>query len=255
MVDPVEVSVAGLSVDLGPRRALSGVSFEVAAGRFVAVVGPNGSGKTTLLRAISGALAPALGVVRVGGADVRAMAPRARGQTLALLRQEDPLELDFLVEEVVLMGRSPYKRLLEGDGAEDLAIVRDALARTDAAALEGRVFTALSGGERQRVLLARALAQRPRLLLLDEPTNHLDIAHQLAILACVRQLGVTVIAALHDLNLALRFADEAVLLAAGEARAVGPVSAVLTEARVAEVFGVSAERLVARAGHAVLAFE
>ena len=246
------LDVEGLSVALDGHAILEGVSLSVPAGGFTALMGPNGSGKTTLIRAVAGTLARQAGTVRVGGADVSGLARRALARKVAVLRQEPRLDFDFLVHEVVMMGRSPHKGLLEPDGAEDRAIVDEALAMTDVSHLVGRIFATLSGGEKQRVLLARALAQRPSLLLLDEPTNHLDVAHQLALLDCVRGLGITVLAALHDLNMALRFAGDAVLLSNGRVHAAESIEAVLNEANVREVFGVEAQRVSAPDGTSVL---
>jgi iron complex transport system ATP-binding protein len=247
------LDVEGVSVDLGGRPIVEEVTLRVGTGRFAALMGPNGSGKTTLIRAIAGLIPPRRGEIRVGGQRVSTLGRRRLAQTIAVLRQEPRLDVDFLVEEVVMMGRSPHKRLLEPDRAEDRAIVREALEMTDCGDLARRVFTTLSGGEKQRVLLARALAQRPTLLLLDEPTNHLDVRHQLTLLGCVRRLGMTVLAAIHDPNLALRFADDAILLSRGRIHAAGPIAEVMTEARVSDVFGVHAARVETPGGLVVLA--
>ena len=248
------LEVDGLSVDLAGVRVLHDVSFAIPAGAFAALTGPSGSGKTTLLRAIGNAVGAATGQVRLDGTPVPRIDRRTLARTVAVLRQEPRLDFDFLVEEVVMMGRSPYKGLLEPDHASDRAIVDECLGLTDARHLVKRTFTTLSGGEKQRVLLARALAQRPSLLLLDEPTNHLDIGHQLGLVGCVRGLGITVLAALHDLPVALRFATEAVLLENGRLAACGPIDEVLSVERVASVFGVTAHRLTAADGTPTFAF-
>jgi iron complex transport system ATP-binding protein len=250
--DPI-IDVRDLSVDLGGKRILDGISFGVEEGSFHAVVGPNGSGKTTLIRSLYRAIDRASGTIRIDGAPIETFDRRALARTIAVLRQEPDLAFDFLVEELVMMGRSPYKNLFDPDREEDREIVRRALELTDVADLGRRNFTTLSGGERQRVLLARALAQRPRILLLDEPTNHLDIRHQLDVLRRVRELGLTVLAALHDLNLADRFATSVLLLDRGRAVAEGPPEVVLTPERIRQIFGVSALRLAHERG-GVLAF-
>jgi iron complex transport system ATP-binding protein len=149
------------------------------------------------------------------------------------------------VRDVVLLGRTPHRARWGVDGATDLAVARRAMARTGADALAGRDFATLSGGERQRVHLARALAQEPRLLLLDEPTNHLDVGAQLAVLGLARELaaeGVTVLAALHDLNHALRYCDHVLVLDAGRVVAAGDPREVLTDRLVGDVYGVRAHR-------------
>ena len=248
------LSVADLQVVLSGQEIVSGVGFDVPAGGFTALMGPNGCGKTTVLRAIYGALTPRAGSVRIDGADALGMRPAQRARKVAVLRQSPRMDFEFLVHEVVAIGRSPHKGLLEPDRAEDRAIVEEALQLTDAKHLWSRIFTTLSGGEKQRVLLARAIAQRPSLLLLDEPTNHLDLSHQIGILDCVRGLQITVLAALHDPNLALRFATDAVVLRSGRVHASGPIGEVLTPATLGEVFGVKVERLQRGDGSPVLAF-
>ena len=237
------LDVEDLAVALGGRRVLEGVSISVPPGRFAAVVGPNGSGKTTFIRALYRSVAPAAGRVRIDGADVANLSRGALGRTVAVLRQEGAPPFDFTVAELVAMGRSPFKGLLEPDDADDAARVADCLALCDLEALAGRSFSTLSGGEQQRVLLARALAQQPQVLLLDEPTNHLDLFHQLDLLGRVRTLGCTVVAALHEIALADRFADQVLLLDHGRAVAEGAPADVLTPERLGEVFRVAARRV------------
>jgi iron complex transport system ATP-binding protein len=250
--DPI-IAVRDLSVELGGARILDGVRLSVEEGAFFAIVGPNGSGKTTLIRSLYRAVERSSGSIEICGSSIDALDRRALGRTIAVLRQEPDLAFDFLVEELVMMGRSPYKGLFDPDLREDREIVERALELTDVAGLKKRNFATLSGGERQRVLLARALAQRPRILLLDEPTNHLDVRHQLDVLRRVRELGLTVIAALHDLNLADRFATRVLMLDRGRAVADGPPEEVLAADRIREIFGVSALRVAHEHGR-VLAF-
>jgi iron complex transport system ATP-binding protein len=253
MVERV-LAVDDLHVVLGGHPVLSGVSLNVAKGSFTAIVGPNGSGKTTLLRAIYRAVPRTRGSIAVLGSPIDTLSRAQLGRAIGVLRQEPPLSFDFLVEELVLMGRSPHKKLLDPDTATDREIVRESLALTDVAHLASRSFSTLSGGEKQRVLLARALAQRPALLLLDEPTNHLDVKHQLEVLACVRRLGITTVAALHDLNLLFAFATDALLLHRGRALAGGSPDAVLSPEHIREAFGVDAEVLTTADARTVLAF-
>lgn len=239
----VELQVQGLQVSLSGRPILQDVGFSVSSGRFCAVVGPNGSGKTTLIRTLYRSLSPGAGSVRIDDRDLEAL-PRAElARRVAVLRQEPDLSFDFSALELVLMGRSPFKGLLEPDRKEDLQVAQDCLRACDAEAFAGRGFLSLSGGEKQRVLLARALAQQPGLLLLDEPTNHLDLYHQLDILNRVRNLGCTVVAALHDLQLAQQFADQVVVLSAGRVVADGPPEVALTSDRIREVFQVQAKQV------------
>lgn len=155
--------------------------------------------------------------------------------------QESGAEFELTVREVVAMGRTPHKRLLDGDTAEDAGLIRSALTAVDATDLAHRPFDQLSGGERQRVLIARALAQQPSLLVLDEPTNHLDIRHQLDVLGALRRLPATVLVALHDLNLAAYYCDRLYVLCDGKVTAAGPPADILTSQLLSEVYGVTSE--------------
>jgi iron complex transport system ATP-binding protein len=205
-----------------------------ASNEVVGIVGPNGSGKSTTLRCLYRALKPAAGVVLLDGENVHKRQKVARD--LAALTQESQVEFDFTVAEVVEMGRLPHDR----DPEADRRIVADALATVDVAHLVDRGFLSLSGGERQRVLIARAIAQRPRVLVLDEPTNHLDIRHQLDVLALARGLGVTVLTVLHDLNLAASYCDRIYVLDEGRVVAHGTPEEVLVPELIAKVFHVTA---------------
>lgn len=234
----MRLDVEGVSVETADGvRLVEDIRLAVGSGAFVGLVGPNGSGKSTLLRCVYRALRPACGVVRAGGDDVHALDPRAAARRLAALPQESPAEFDFTVAEVVAMGRMPHRGRT---AADDGAVCAAAMERTGVAHLAHRGFPGLSGGEKQRVLIARALAQRPEVLVLDEPTNHLDIAHQLQVLSLVRGSGLTVLAALHDLNLAAAYCDVLYVVASGRVVASGPPHDVLRPELLAEVFGVRA---------------
>jgi iron complex transport system ATP-binding protein len=229
-IDDVTIEASGV-------RLVEDVRLAVGSGSFVGLVGPNGSGKSTLLRSVYRALRPAGGAIRLDGDDLHAMDPRAAARALAALPQESSAEFDFTVAEVVAMGRLPHRNRT---AASDRDICARAMARTGVAHLADRGFLSLSGGEKQRVLIARALAQQPRVLVLDEPTNHLDIAHQLDVLSLVRGSGTTVLAALHDLNLAAAHCDVLHVIDGGRIVASGPPQDVLRPALLAEVFGVRA---------------
>jgi iron complex transport system ATP-binding protein len=210
---------------------LRDVSLVAQAGQVLGLIGPNGAGKSTLLRAISGALAPAEGGVRLGDLDLRRISAAERARHVAVVPQVAHLPESFSVAEVVLMGRAPHLPRFGGESARDREIARQAMLRTATWALADRWIGQLSGGERQRVLIARALAQEPRLLLLDEATAHLDLKHQTATLELARRLargGLTVIAALHDLNLAALYADRLALLHQGALLACDTPERVLT---------------------------
>ena len=235
------IEIDDVAVELGGNSILDGVTTRVEESRFVGLVGPNGAGKTTLLRAIHGVLAPDRGEVRVGGDSVAALSSTEASRRVAVVPQDTTLSFDFPVEEVVAMGRHPYRSRFSGPqsaAAGDDAVpsgggrVEWGMARTEVDEFAERSITAVSGGERQRVLLARALAQDTPALLLDEPTASLDINHQVRTLELVRELadeGKTVVAAIHDLNLAAHYCDELRLLAGGEIRASGDPEEVLAE--------------------------
>lgn len=237
----MHLTVENLTCRYGARTALRELSLAVGRGEFLAVVGPNGSGKSTLVRAITGVLQPAAGRVLLAGRDLSRIPDRQRAAQMAVLAQETAISFDFTVQEVVQMGRLPHQRWHEGERPADAAAVRRALALTGTTAFGGRLVTELSGGERQRVLLARALAQEPQMLILDEPTAHLDIAYQTDLLELTRALGrahrLTVIAVLHDLNLAAQYADRILMLKEGRSFAEGAPSTVVTERNVTAVYG------------------
>lgn len=205
------------------------------------MLGPNGSGKTTLLRCLAGLLAPSAGRVLVDGADPHRTPPAALARRVALQAQDAGAALGFTVRDVVAMGRLAHRRSpFAAAGPEDRAIVADALQRLDLAPLADRPVERLSGGERQRVMIARALAQRPRVLLLDEPTNHLDVHHRFAVLDLVRALGITVVATLHDIELAARWCDRILLLEGGRLQADDAPERALTPERLTRIYRVAA---------------
>ena len=240
---PDVLSADALGVSLGGRPVLAGLSLAVREGERIALVGPNGAGKTTLLRAVAG-LIPYTGRLALRGRSVRDWPARERAREVALVRQQAELAVDFTAEEIVALGRSPHLGWTERLGPDDRARVDAALAAVDMADLARRPVTQLSGGEQQRVALAQALAQDAPFLLLDEPTGHLDVRHQLDLLArlgALAEAGKTVVAALHDLGRAARFADRLWVLSRGALVADGPPETVLTPALLHDVFGVDAE--------------
>jgi iron complex transport system ATP-binding protein len=238
--EPLRLFVEDVSWSVDERRIVDSVLLDVQPGEFVGLIGPNGSGKSSLLRTIYRVLQPDVGVITLNGDDVWAMHPREAARRTAVVTQERTSEFDFTVHEMVMMGRNPHKGLFDSDTQEDFVIVNEALARVGMADFAERIFNTLSGGEKQRVLVARALAQQARLLVLDEPTNHLDIRYQLEILTLVKGLGVTALAALHDLNLAAAYCNRLYLLSNGRIATSGAPAEVLTPDWVRSVYGVDA---------------
>ncbi len=229
----------------GRREVLRGVDLALEAGELVALLGTNGSGKTTLLRCLAGTLTPSGGEISFDGRPLAGWRRDALARRVAVLPQQLELPDGFRVAELVAMGRAPHARRLFGSTAEDERAIERALRDADAADLADRWLEELSGGERQRLLVAMALAQEPDLLLLDEPTLHLDLAHQVALLAAIRRLrdqrGLTVLAVLHDLNLAAAFAPRVAVLDEGRVVADGPPAEVLSTDLVRRVFGVQVD--------------
>ncbi|GAA3737301.1 iron complex transport system ATP-binding protein [Spinactinospora alkalitolerans] len=240
-VHPSALAVRGAGYEVDGAKLIADVDLDVAPGEFVGVIGPNGAGKSTLLRTVHRVLRPTAGTVRIDGDDLWALPPRALARRMAAVLQENVAEFDLTVEEVVAMGRSPHKRLFSADNDDDRRLVMTSLELVGAAHLGPRGYPSLSGGEKQRVLLARALTQEPALLVLDEPTNHLDIAHQMEVLSVVRRLGTSVLAVLHDLNLAALYCDRLYVLAEGRVAASGTPAEVLTPGLLADVYHVRAD--------------
>ncbi|MBK9750089.1 MAG: ABC transporter ATP-binding protein [Chloroflexi bacterium] len=229
-----------VQLDRSAVRIVNEIELRVEHKEFVALIGPNGSGKSSLLRLIYRLLLPETGVVSLNGRNIWDMNAKYYARNAAVVSQEQSSDFDFNVVEVVMMGRLPHKGNFERDSLEDKNIAEQALARVGLTAFQNRIYRTLSGGEKQRVQIARALAQQPQLLILDEPTNHLDIRYQLEILELLRSLGISVLTALHDLNLAARYSNRIYLLKEGHIITHGPPKYVLTAKNIENVYGVAA---------------
>ncbi|GED98555.1 ABC transporter ATP-binding protein [Gordonia crocea] len=237
---PPTVATRAVSVDIDGVSIIADVDIAIPAGSLTAIVGPNGSGKSTLLRALYRACRPSRGTALIGAADVWQMPVRDSARLRAVVTQHHGETADFTVREIVSMGRTPHKRPLEGDTRHDRDIVDAALNRVDMAGFVDRYFQDLSGGERQRVLLARALAQQSPLIILDEPTNHLDVHAQIGLLDILADLEATIVVAVHDLNHALAYSDNVVVMCNGKVVAAGPPETVITPTLLADVFRIEA---------------
>jgi iron complex transport system ATP-binding protein len=239
------LQMRGVTFGYERQPLLYDISLSVDSGEMVGLLGPNGSGKTTLLRLLSGVLQPQAGEVLLEGRDVRHWGRRGLAQRIAVVPQELHMPFAFTVEHMVSLGRTPFVRSFLGSfSRNDQLVVRDAMEATGVTALAGRIFNELSGGERQRVMIAMALAQEPAALLLDEPTSHLDIKYQVETLELVRRLnrerGVTVIAAMHDLNLAARYFPRLILFQRAVVADAGPAQ-VLEPGLLSRVYGVNVQ--------------
>ena len=223
-----------------PTFTLGATSFQAHERELVAILGPNASGKSTLLRLIAGTIAPLSGRVELDGEETSRLNVRTRAQRIAVVHQESPILYPALAGDFVLQGRHPYGRAMRFATKEDIEIAHNALAQVGGDHLAGRTIGELSGGEKQRVILARALAQQPRLILLDEPTLHLDIGAQVELLERLRQLAqenrYAVVVVTHELALAAEFADQVVLLQHGRCLRVGPPAAVYQRDLLEQVF-------------------
>lgn len=225
----------------GAIPALDGVSLTVSPGEMCGIIGPNGSGKTTLLRAMDAVVSPERGTVLLEGRPVAKMSRREVAALAGVVPQRTGSGFGFTAHEIVSMGRAPHLAPLAAETSKDLEIVRAAMAQTGILHLAHRPVDTLSGGEFQRVLIARALAQGPRVLLLDEPTAHLDLRYQIEImelLSALRQGGIALVAAVHDVNLASAFCDPLVLLSGGRVAALGTPDQVLQAPILEAAYGI-----------------
>jgi len=230
-----------LSFAYKDRAVLHAVSLSVVSGEMVGILGPNGSGKTTLLKILSAVLV-GQGEVKLNGREIETYGRRELSRLFAVVSQESRVNFPYTVAEMVLMGRASYHSSFALEGKKDLEVARASMELTDCVSLSNRYFHELSGGEKQRVMIARALAQEPRILLLDEPSAFLDLKHQVQVFELLRRLnrerGMTVVAALHDLNLAALFFPRLIILRDGKIYRDGSPSEVLTEKTIEEVYGI-----------------
>lgn len=224
----MELTAKEMGIRIGKKEIVKNVSIQVKTGQFVGLIGPNGCGKSTLLKSIYKSLVPQRGSVFLNELDVLKSSEKKVSQRLGVVGQFNEMHFDLTVQQMVMLGRTPHKRMLESDKQEDYRIVEDALTRTHLLDYRERSYLSLSGGEKQRVILARTIAQQPEFMILDEPTNHLDIRYQLEILTCVKELKIGVLAALHDLEMAAHYCDYLYAIKGGEVYAHGNPKKVLT---------------------------
>lgn len=234
----MQVSASNIKVTLGNTSILKGITMDAHNKKFVGVIGPNGCGKSTFLKCVYRVLKPNGGTVFLGNDQLHGITVRESAKRMAVVAQHNYYNFDFKVEEVVMLGRSPHKKSMERDNADDYRIVDESLDTVGMLSFKGRSFATLSGGEQQRIILARALAQKAQCLVLDEPTNHLDIKYQLQLLDIVKGLDLTVICAIHDLNIASMYCDYLYVLEAGEIVAEGEPASILTKQLIKQVYDV-----------------
>lgn len=251
----MNLSTENIRLSYGAQEILKGVSINGNTGEFIGIIGPNGSGKSTLLKCIYRILKPHAGQVFLDGGELSGISIRNSAKKMAVVAQHNYYNFDFSVMEVVLMGRAPHKKTMERDNAKDFQIAQKALETVEMEGFANRSFSTLSGGEQQRVILARALAQQAPCLILDEPTNHLDITHQIQLMKIVKNLKVTVISAVHDLNIAAMFCDRLYVLQDGEIVGQGTPQEVLTAEFIKKIYRVETEIVYDSAGQLHVLFQ
>ncbi|MGM9571869.1 MAG: ABC transporter ATP-binding protein [bacterium] len=237
----MRITAEGIEMFLSGKHILKGIDLSLNDKEFLGIIGPNGSGKSTFLKCVYRVQKPSSGKIFFNGQAIDELSYRQSALQLAVVAQHNFHSFDFNVLEVVLMGRSPHKKILENDNQEDYILARKALSTVGLSGFENRNFSTLSGGEQQRVILARALTQETECLILDEPTNHLDIKYQLQIMDIIKNLNLTVIAAIHDLNIAAAYCDRIIALKNGQVIGCGIPQELLTEDFIADLYGIRAK--------------
>lgn len=234
----MEITCENISLILGGKEIVKSVSLNADDQKFIGIIGPNGSGKSTLLKCIYRVLKPSEGTIYMDQKNLDSLSYKESAKKSAVVAQHNYYNFDFTVLEVVMMGRAPHKRQMERDNPQDYEIAHESLLKVDMEGYKDRIFSTLSGGEQQRIILARALAQKTQCLILDEPTNHLDIKHQLQILNIVKSMDFTVIAALHDLNIAAMYCDYIYVLKDGEIKGSGTPKEIFRKEFLKEIYEV-----------------
>lgn len=237
----MNIKVQDVEVFFNNTQILKDVNIEVKDKEFVGIIGPNGSGKSTLLKCIYRNLKPSKGKIFIDNKELSQYSFKETAKKIAVVAQFNNYNFDFSVEEMVLMGRSPYKGFMERDNVNDYEIMQESLKKVGMLDNINRNFSSLSGGEKQRIILARALTQKTEGLILDEPTNHLDIKYQLQLMDIVKTLKITVLSAIHDLNIASMYCDKIYAMKAGKIIDFGTPKQILTKENIKYLYDVDAE--------------
>lgn len=235
------LDISSLSFNFGSKNILADIDLSIKDNGIVGIIGPNGSGKSTLLKCIYRVLKPKTGTIFIDGKNINDYQFKETAKKMAVVAQHNDTHFDFNVLEMVLIGRSPHKKFMERDSAEDIELAYKALEQVNMKDFADRNFSSLSGGEKQRIILARALVQNTDCLILDEPTNHLDIKYQLHFMSLAKDLKITVISAIHDLNIAAMYCDKIYALKEGQIIASGSVYEVITEEVIKTLYDVEAK--------------
>ena len=235
------LQVQNLHWSAGDTPILSDINFDIPEGSFVGLIGPNGAGKSSLMRCLYGVNKPQLGSMVLQGQDLTDLSAREQAQKVAVILQEHSNQMGLTAWDVVAQGLTPHKGLFEWTTKSDLERVSNAIIKMDLSGLAKQPFEQLSGGEKQRVMLARAHVQNPKLLIMDEPTNHLDVHYQIEMLNMVKNMGISVLASIHDLNLAAAFCDYVLVIDHGKIIKQGLTEDVLTQELISNVFNTCVE--------------
>ena len=235
------LDISSLSFNFGSKNILADIDLSIKDNGIVGIIGPNGSGKSTLLKCIYRVLKPKTGTIFIDGKNINDYQFKETAKKMAVVAQHNDTHFDFNVLEMVLIGRSPHKKFMERDSAEDIELAYKSLEQVNMKDFADRNFSSLSGGEKQRIILARALVQNTDCLILDEPTNHLDIKHQLHFMSLAKDLKITVISAIHDLNIAAMYCNKIYALKGGQIIAAGSVNEVITEEVIKTLYDVEAK--------------
>ncbi len=239
------IQVKNLTYTIGKKQILNNISFQIEKGKIYGILGTNGSGKSTLLKALSRINPVKNSTIFLDGKDINQYSSKQLAQTIALVPQQTNLMFDFSALQLALMGRIPYQKPLYSDSEEDLAIVKESMLLTNTWHLRDMNAQNLSGGEFQRLIIARALSQQTPVLMLDEPVSALDIRHQFEIMNLLKKINkdtnTTILIILHDLNLALKYCDEVILLNKGDLVAFGQSKQVLTQENISKHFGIKVD--------------
>ncbi|BEP27737.1 ABC transporter ATP-binding protein [Helicovermis profundi] len=237
------VEIKNLNYSYVNKEIIKDISLSISHGSFNCILGPNGSGKTTLVKNIVKLLYPSKDTIYISNKEINEYKRKELSRKIALVPQSTIIEYDFTVEEIVMMGRMPYQKRFKTETEEDYLIVKESMIKTDTYVLKDRFINNLSGGEKQRAIIARAIAQEPQVLVLDEPVSYLDIHHQVEIMKLIKKLslekGITVITILHDVNLAIEYADNIVLLKDGKVYSSGSSENIVNEKSIKEVYDVN----------------
>jgi len=243
-----KIEIRNLDFKIIEKKLLDSVSLAVYEGQTVGIIGPNGSGKTTLLKHIYRALLPEKNTVFINGDAIEHFSYKESARAITVMKQESVSDFEYKVMEMVLMGRTPYRKFFENNTNEDKQIAYNALTFVGMEKDAERNFSTLSGGEKQRVLIARALAQEAEILILDEPTNHLDVHYQWALMDIIKNINKTVLAVFHELNLAAHFCDYLFVIDKGKIVADGTPQQLYTPELFADIFRIEADITIAEDG-------